>query len=630
MSLRPYSDGTEHHASVEIRGGRRRLRAAFRVPAGSGLRAAWLRCHPDGEAEFRAMHRTADGPWERWEGVVTLRGPRLPYRFVLQDADGRLHHFNQRGLSAAPPLDDADFVHLDHPPPSWLAGTTFYQIMPDRFARGTGQVPAAQRAAAAGLPLPRARAELAWGQRPPGYRSGGDRAFMGGDLAGLRARVAYLSDLGVGALSLTPIFLAGTYHRYDTWDYHQIDPRLGSNQDLAALTRELHLAGMRIVLDGVFNHVGDGHRWFNRRCVFAEPGAWQDGDSPFVGFFYFTRHPERYESWLGHRELVKLDYRSERLRAEIYAGHQSVVRRWLRPPYNIDGWRLDVGNMLGRCGAVQLNGEVLREVRRAVKETSPDAVLLGENFQDPTAQLQGDQLDAVQAYQGFHFPVLRWLTGRESQIPTGLRPPPPALDADTGGAGHLAASLLEARARLPFAIAQAQMLQLGSHDTPRILTALGGDEDLARLATVLLLTWPGTPCIYYGDEVGLEGGRDPENRRGMEWDEAAWNRGLLDRYRRLVALRRRDEVLARGGVQVLHAVGDVFAFARILGADARVVVLNRADARRTITLDLSPLGWFEGAIADLLTDIAFAPTGGRLTVILPPRTARILQPEATA
>jgi alpha-glucosidase len=446
---------------------------------------------------------------------------------------------------------------------------------------------------------------------------------MGGDLAGLRARLDHLQGLGVGGLLLTPIFLAGQYHRYDTWDYHQVDPRLGTNQDLAALGRTLHERGLRLVLDGVFNHVGAGHRWFNRHGVFDAPGAWQDRHAPTADHFRFRRHPDRYECWLGVEELVKLDYRSQRLREAIYAGADSVVRRWLRPPYDADGWRLDVANMLGRCGEVQLNAEVLRELRAAVKATRPDAYLLGENFFDATAQLQGDQLDAAQDYQGFHVPVVRWLTGAEPLPPRGLRARPPLAPA-AAGAEQLAASLLAVRARVPFAIAQAQLHQLSSHDTPRILTVLADHPGRLRVAVALLLLWPGVPCLYYGDEVGLRGGRDPENRGGMVWDPDRWDHDLLAWHRALIALRRDDPVLGEGGVTVLHARGDVLVFARILGPDARLVALNRADRARRVTVDASPLGWRTGEVVDRLTDGGATAADGRLVLRLPPHGVRLL------
>lgn len=629
MPIRPYTDGTEHFCTVEHRGRGRRLRLSFRLSRPSLIKSAWLRSHPDGEAEYRQMRRVHDGPWERWEAAIVLKGDRLAYRFVIEDKQGRLWHYDQRGVAPDHAGDDADFVHLEQPPPAWLAGITFYNLVPDRFAREQGGTTPQQRAQQAGLPLAEARHEPAWGEPSPSYRQGGSHAYLGGNLAGLRGKLDALRDLGVGALSLTPIFLAGMYHRYDTWDYHAVDPRLGTSQDLAALCRQLHEAGLRIVLDGVFNHVGAGHRWFNRLGLFPEPGAWQDKESPFAEFFIFRRHPDRYECWNGIKDLVKLDYTSRRLRDEIYAGHQSVVRRWLRPPYGIDGWRLDVANMLGRCGASQLGDEVLREIRAAVKETSPSAYLLGESFYEAAGMLQGDQMDAVQTYHGFYFPVVRWLTGREPQVPRGMRRQP-TLHGAAAGAEGLAAALADFRARIPFATAQAAFLQISSHDTPRIATVLGDDPVLVRLAVGLLMLWPGVPCVYYGDEVGMAGGRDPENRQGMVWDEEQWDHDLRRWYQTLIRRRRDDEVLARGGVQILHAAGDVLVFARVLGDEVRVVALHRGRTAATVELEV---GWLAPRAEQAREQLARGSrpvSDGLLTLDLEPGAVRLLTLEGPA
>lgn len=620
-----YSDGSAAFVAATSTRGERRLRIALRALPEIGLAGAWVRTHPDGEADHRAMRCLADGPWQRWEAVVPWPGERLAYRFVLQDRGGFVWHLDQRGLHAREPGDIHDFVHLADPPPAWLQGATIYQVMPDRFARAATSASPAAVAAAAGLPLPPASAQPAWDDPPPAYRDGGDRAFYGGNLAGLRERLPYLRDLGVGALLLTPIFLAGTNHRYDTWDHHAVDPRLGTMDDLAALCRDLHAGGQRLILDGVFNHVGAGHRWFNRHGHFAEKGAWQDARTPTADRFFFHRHPDRYECWLGVAELVKLDYRSRALRDAIYAAPDSVVRRWLQLA---DGWRLDVGNMLARCGAVQLGPEVLRELRQAVKQTRPDALLMGEHFYDATGQLQGDQLDAVQNYHGFQFPLLRWLTGAEPRAWRGM-PVAARLPRGAAGAGALAASLLEMRAAVPFAIAQSLVNQLSSHDTPRIATRLGGDPDLVRLAVVFQHTWPGVPGVYYGDEVGMAGGRDPANRGPMVWDPAAQDAALHAWHRRLIRLRRDVPALAAGGVRVLHARGDLLVFARLHGADAAVVALNRGAAPVALDLDARLLGWRAGELEDLLAGHVggFMDARGRLRATLEAGQAAVLRGE---
>ena len=235
--------------------------------------------------------------------------------------------------------------------------------------------------------------------------------FYGGDLPGITGKLDYLAGtssssgpgLGVNALYLNPVFTAYSNHRYDVADYDNVDPHLGGNAALAELRRGLTDRGMRYMLDIVPNHCGFMHPWF--RAAQADPAA------ATAEFFTFRHHPDDYECWLGVRSLPKLNYRSPRLREAIYAGPDAVFRRWLRPPYAADGWRVDVANMLGRHGVDQLGAEVARGIRQAVKAENPDAYLLGENFFDATAQLQGDGWDASMNYAGFTMPLWYWLRG---------------------------------------------------------------------------------------------------------------------------------------------------------------------------------------------------------------------------
>ncbi len=220
--------------------------------------------------------------------------------------------------------------------------------------------------------------------------------------------------------------------------------------------------------------------------------------------------------------------------------------------------------------------------------------------------------------------MLRWLTGEEPQVPKGLRRRP-EVTGPAAGAEGLAVSLLEYRARIPFATAQAGFHQLSSHDTPRLITALDGDRRLFRLAVFLQFTWPGLPCVYYGDEIGLEGGRDPENRRAMAWNEAVWDREVRQWHCRLIALRRDDPVLAGGGVLVLHAVGDVFCFARLLGNACRLAALNRGLEPVTVTLNVGALGWQSGTATDQLADGGAEFADGSLTLELEPGGVRLLR-----
>jgi alpha-glucosidase len=320
---------------------------------------------------------------------------------------------------------------------------------------------------------------------------------------------------------------------------------------------------MKLMLDMVPNHCGATNSWFLT--------AQADPSSSTAEFFTFYRGPSEYESWFGVGSLPKLNYRSERLRELMYAGNDAIMRYWLRPPFRIDGWRLDVANMLARQGESQLEHKVGRGIRRAIKSEAPHAYLIGENFYDGTPQLQGDELDAIMNYRGFSLPLLSWLIGFD------IASPPQAERADKYPlpTEALAAQWRAFMSAIPWQIATQQFNLLSSHDTPRIQTVVGEDETLARLATALLFTFPGVPSVYYGDEIGMAGGRDPDCRRCMIWDSAQWNTARREFYQTLIRLRRTSPALRRGGYQLLYATGDTLAFQREAPEERLLIVARR-------------------------------------------------------
>ena len=373
----------------------------------------------------------------------------------------------------------------------------YYQIFPDRFARsGRGPAPAHGTAAEWGAAIDPVRAAS---------------TFYGGDLPGLTEKLPYLQDeLGVSALYLNPVFASRSNHRYDTVDYFQVDVLLGGNQALVELRRATRTRGMRLVLDAVVNHTGAHHPW-----LAENPGWYARGDDA------------RVLGWKGHASLPVLDFAVPDVADAVYAAPGAVLRHWLREPYAVDGWRLDVVHMLGEGPGAHRNARHVRAMRRAVREENPQAYVLGEHFSEATRWLQGDQEDGAMNYFGFTQPVRAWLAGLDLG---GVR-------ARLGTADFTAA-LARAVAAIPYANQLAQLNLLGSHDTTRMLTELGGDIALMKLAATLLFTRPGVPCIYYGDEIGLQGGPDPDCRRCFEWDRRLWDDDLYAHYRALAALRR--------------------------------------------------------------------------------------------
>lgn len=560
-----HHDGSEKYVSSLYPRLGDTVRLGLRIAAKAPIKRVILRTFPDGEQALTAMHREADRePVQWWSCDLPIAEPITQYRFIIEAENG-LWHYSAAGPSTWVPLDATDFrILADYNPPEWLGSSVFYQIFPDRFANGDKTND------------PRPDDYEYRGQRPKTFPWGtppeDDQffplVFYGGDLAGIEAHLDYLVDLGINALYLNPVFLAYSNHKYDVADYDRVDPHFGDNDALASLRRTLSARGMRYILDIVPNHCGYWHPWFQN--ALADPAA------PETEFFTFRRHPDDYATWLGVWVLPKLNYLSLELRRRIYEGAESVFRRWLRPPYSADGWRVDVANMLGRQGQTQIGLEISRGIRRAVKETRPDAYLMGENFFDATGQLQGDQWDGVMNYGGFTHPLWYWLSGYtqgahgfSEQLATGQW----TTEAMTG-------TWLSRLAVVPWVITLQQYNILDSHDTPRIRTLVKGNDRLHRLAVAVLLTFPGIPGLYYGDEIGMVDVPDLHARGCMVWDEARQDRSLYEYHQTLIRLRRHSPALQRGSFQILLIEPDTVAFLRESLEDRILVIAHRGDEPR--------------------------------------------------
>ncbi len=569
-----------------------RLRAAPDAP----IQRILLRTCPDGEGQFVEMQPERDGPACRWwRATLRVTMPLVAYRFLLFTEDGAWW-YNGSGLHRHSPTDADDFRLLaDYAAPTWVREAVFYQVFPDRFADGDPHNNVRDgEFVYRGQP---ARARC-WGESPTPGGLAAMVEFYGGDLVGIEKRLDYLVELGVSALYLNPIFTAYSNHRYDVVDYENVDSHLGGNPALVSLRRATAERGMRLILDIVPNHCGVAHPWF--QAALADPHA------PTTEYFTFQRHPDDYACWLGVRVLPKLNYRSAALRQVMYAGPDAVFRHWLRPPYAIDGWRIDVANMLARQGADQLGVEVGQAIRRAVKEENPATYLLGENFFDGSAQLQGDCWDATMNYAGFTMPLWWWL----SRFQVRQHGWPEAIVSDVPWPTQALVDTWRAyRAAIPWAIARQQYNLLGSHDTPRILSIVGGDAALNRLAVGVLMTSVGVPSVYYGDEIGL-GRAGHAVRACMPWDRSAWDEELRAFYQELIRLRRTSPALSAGGLQTLLVEEDTLAYLRDTDDEQLVVVAHRGPGTRPA----APLPVAHGALPDGL-ELAELFSGQRATVV---------------
>ena len=536
-----------------------------------------MRSEVDNEEMALPMRRSGKAPSRdivQWRAEISLHEgqPRRRYAFKLL-WDDRQQWFSPKGFSAFPPAK-LELFAFDCPDagPQWVTEQVFYQIFPDRFARSPSRSDLQDKVYhhyAAGHDI-----VLREWDDPLTAEAGGS-TFYGGDLDGISEKLPYMKALGVTALYLNPVFTAPSVHKYDTEDYRQVDPQFGGNDALLRLRHNTQREGMRLVLDGVFNHSGDTHAWFDRHNR-TPSGACHHPDSPWRDHYSFSPEGKALD-WLGYASLPKLDYQSQALIDEIYGGEDSIVRHWLKAPWNMDGWRLDVVHMLGEAGGAKNNLKHAAGITQAAKAARPDAYVLGEHFGDARQWLQQDAEDAAMNYRGFTFPLWGFLAN------TDISYDPQKIDAQT-----CIAWMEDYRAGLSHQQQLRMFNQLDSHDTARFKSLLGRDVARLPLAVVWLFSWPGVPCIYYGDEVGLDGDNDPLCRKPFPWDESKQDKNLLALYQRLAALRKATPALRHGACQVLYAAGDVVVFLRVLGAERVLVAINRGEAC-DVTLPDSPL-----------------------------------------
>ncbi|HCM5150131.1 maltodextrin glucosidase [Klebsiella aerogenes] len=536
-----------------------------------------LRAEEDNEELSLPMQRLRQSPHAdvvAWRGEINLMNgqPRRRYSFKLLWADRQLW-FTPQGFQRFPPARLEQFaVDVPDSGPQWVPDQVFYQIFPDRFARSEAREAGQDEVYyhhAAGQDI----VLKAWDEPLTGEAGGS--TFYGGDLDGISEKLPYLKQLGVTALYLNPVFVAPSVHKYDTADYRRVDPQFGGDAALLRLRHNTQREGMRLILDGVFNHTGDSHPWFDRHQQ-ASNGACHQPDSPWREWFNFSPDGVAH-NWLGYASLPKLDYRSSSLVNEIYAGEDSVVRHWLKAPWSMDGWRLDVVHMLGEDGGARNNLRHIAGITQAAKREQPEAFVFGEHFGDARQWLQADAEDAAMNYRGFSFPLWGFLAN------TDISYDPQHIDAQT-----CMAWMDNYRAGLSHQQQLRMFNQLDSHDTARFKSLLGKDVARLPLAVVWLFCWPGVPCIYYGDEVGVDGNNDPFCRKPFPWDPALQDENLLALYKRMTTLRKGHQALRYGGCQVIYAEDNVVVFVRVYKQQRVLVAINRGHACEVV-IDASPL-----------------------------------------
>lgn len=536
-----------------------------------------LRTVRDGEPHVvTAVAKEGDRNDVWWVAELTVRNVETHYRWLMVGGAYGFAWLTAGGVVDYDVPDATDFViSATTPPPDWTHSSVVYQVFPDRFARSSGEYEGVAEPPA-GAELPSWAVPRAWGQAPEGRTRNTPREYFGGDLDGVRAHLDHVGDLGADVLYMTPVFPAESTHRYDASSFDEVDPLLGGDRALTDLIAESHRRGIRVIGDITLNHCGRKHDWFVRA---------QDPQTPEREFFRFDPDlPYGYECWFNVPTLPKFDHTSAGLREALVASADSPVRAWLRGPDGLDGWRVDVANMAGRMGSVDVTHDFAKDVRAAMALERDDALLVAEHGHDASGDLLGDGWHGTMNYAGFTRQVWCWLRGPEfHETFMGL---PVEVPVITGQ--QAVASLRAFHARIPWRSLLSSWNILGSHDTARIRTVVGKPERQTA-ALALAVGLPGVPMVFAGDEIGATGWWGEDARTPFPWqDEAVWDLDMLGVYRALLGIRRESAALATGGLRWLHAGNDALAFVRD-HPDGSVLVVVARNQAEPIRLSLNDL-----------------------------------------
>ena len=668
-----FSDETEMFRQPAEPGLGDSVTVQIRVGKGSDVRIWMLVDFP--AVPMPMALRGSDAFFDWYEVCIPHLAASLFYIFRIE-YEGKTIVYNRMGAwcTDAMPAPDPSSSFRIYPGfhvPDWARGAVQYQILPDRFCNGNPDTDVRNREYyySGGY----IHHSLSW-KALPGVED--YRCMYGGDLRGVLDKLDYLQSLGVEVLYFNPIFVSPSGHGYDTQDYDYIDPHLtvipkdegrvleegvrdnsqaslyrcrttdpvnlqASNEWFAAFCREVHRRGMRIILDGVFNHCGSFHYWMDREGLYPDrKGAWQCASSPYRSYFTFQPNGH-YDSWWNVETLPKLNYeQSNELCQEIFR----IAEKWVSPPYSVDGWRLDVAADLGKTRI--FNHLFWKEFRRRVKAANPDALIIAEHYGNPEEWLNGEEWDSVMNYDAFMEPVTFFLTGLEKHSDYRRD------DLHQNGEAFFR-MIFEGMARMPKPSVDCAMDELSNHDHSRFMTRTNGKTgrladmgsaaagegirpEVFREAAVIQMTWPGAPTIYYGDEAGLVGWTDPDNRRTYPWGHE--DKQLLRMFRELARIREKLPVLRRGSVKALCAGHGFIAYARFDRKQKVVVALNNLDEERTLQLPLASLGVGDGtdmlrlfmtsrAGADSSRVCAGTVENGMLVLPMQPRSSVILTEE---
>lgn len=568
--LQPHHDGSDLYLSNSAPNVGERVEFRVRVPAAFPVSKLHIRIYHDGEARTFEMSLSKFGSAENWWSVkVPVLNLVAQYRFLVVQTDS-YQWLNAGGLFPFDVSSANDFQIIAKPKyPQWINKSVFYQIFPDRFAT-SGKI----------RKLPKEFVRRNWNDLPKGRDKTTGVEYFGGDLEGVTEHLDHITNLGASGIYFTPFFPARSTHRYDASSFDRVDSLLGGNEALFALSKAAAKKGIRIMGDLTTNHCGAGHAWIKK--------ALADPRSKERAFFYWDKSIKHgYEGWWGLASLPKLNYSSPLLRKLMWESKNSIVRKWLRAPYGMAGWRIDVGNMTGRYKDQDLNREVMRGIRQAMDEENPDAWLVAENADHFPADLDGFGWHGTMNYNGFMRPVWGWLQNNP-EVEGGFFGLPTSVPQFSGN--QMVSAMNMFNAGIPWRALVASMLLLDSHDTARFRSVVGGDFKRHIAGIGLLMTYPGVPSIFAGDEIGTRGAWGEDSRRTIDWaDHSKWDLEFFSLVKELVSIRRTSDALAYGGLRWLKVEDDYIAYLRESKKETLLIIITRKATR--VELDLADHGY---------------------------------------
>ena len=586
-----YSDTTRHYVSNPYPKKGERITITLRVRKNADIQEILLRYKQFGIERLVQLELTG---YERglayYSAEVTVEEEAFRYQFYLVTAS-EIYYYTQYRVTDYIPDESQDFVILaDYQPADWVENTVFYQIFPDRFCNGNPNNNVKDgEYRYQGYETIEVKQ---WNTPAAGYEESHGLDFYNGDLYGVIEKLDYLQELGINGIYLNPIFISPSVHKYDSLDYFQIDPHLGGNEALRALITEMHHRDMKLMMDISINHVSSAAKWFNKNSEFYDSsvGAYQNTDSPLRDYFFIDKEG-KYDTWCGVETMPKLNYASESLRRVIYRDKDSVLKKWISEPYGIDGWRFDVADCLARNKTVDVHREVITEIREQLKTCNPHLYLLAEDWTDCSVDLQGDAWDATMNYFGCARPIREFvgecdLFHARDEVLKNLH--------IKLTAKQLSARIIQFYAKLPGVIQHQMFNLLDSHDVTRLYNNPAVNEEEFRGAVMMMFTLPGTPSVYYGDEILLDGTIQSTEacRYPMDWEWEKREKACRNRefYQQLIRLKRNSEALRDGGFKIVSEEGYVFAFARFTKREVIFVICSTDEKEQKINLPIGNFG----------------------------------------